>query len=159
MRIVGRLVPDGVWEIFQDIPPVQPVRAQAGGRRRCDDRAVPAAIVFVATPGCTWRPLPPVFGASWQTVRRRFTDWPKARMRAKPHRVTLDRSGANGELDWSRCAIGSISVRAVEGALGGPNPADRGRPGSKIHTVGDHNGPPLSPGSPHSSSATAACPR
>ncbi|TDD67458.1 hypothetical protein E1298_39425 [Actinomadura rubrisoli] len=32
------------------------------------------ASVFVAAVGCTWRHLHPVFGASGQTVRRRFTE-------------------------------------------------------------------------------------
>jgi transposase len=79
------------WEIFQDVAPQPPVRAQGGGRRRYDDRAVLAAIIFVATPGSTWRQLPPVSGASWQTVHRRFTDWSEARVWAKLHRVVLDR--------------------------------------------------------------------
>jgi len=83
------------------------------GRRRCDDRAVLAAIVFVATSGCTWRQLPPVFGASWQTVHRRFTYWSKNRVWAKLHRVMLDQLGASGELDWSRCAIDSVASREV----------------------------------------------
>lgn len=98
-----------------DVAPEPPIRAQGGGRRRCDDRAVLAAIIFVATSGCTWRQLPPVFGASWQTVHRRLTDWSTARVWAKLHRVVLDRLGANGELGWSRCAIDSVSVRAVKG--------------------------------------------
>lgn len=117
MDIVLRLVPDRLWEIFQDVVPEPPVRAQGGGRRRCDDRAVLAAIIFVATSGCTWRQVPPVFGASWQTVHRRFTDWSTARVWAKLHRVVLDQLGRNGELDWSRCAIDSASVRAVKGGL------------------------------------------
>ncbi|MGW7381118.1 transposase [Streptomyces sp. NPDC054794] len=49
-----------------------------GGRSRCDGRAVPAAITLVATSGCAWRQLSPVFGASWQRVHRRFTGWPRA---------------------------------------------------------------------------------
>lgn len=93
MGIVERLVPDRLWEIFKDVAPVPLVRAQGGGRRRCDDRAVLAAIIFVATSGCTWRQLPPVFGASWQTVHRRFTDWSKARVWAKVHRVVLGQLG------------------------------------------------------------------
>jgi transposase len=84
-------------------------------RRRCDDRAVLGAVVFVATSGCTWRQLPPFFGASWQTVHRRFTYWPKGRVWAKVHRVVLDRLGADGELDWSWCTIDVVSVRAVKG--------------------------------------------
>lgn len=117
MGIVERLVPDGLWELFQDVAPSAPQRPQGGGRRRCDDRAVLAAIVFVATSGCTWRQLPPVFGASWQTVHRRFTDWSAGRVWAKLHRVLLDQLGSNGEVDWSRCAIDSISIRAVKGGL------------------------------------------
>jgi len=74
-----------------------------------------AAIVFVATTGCTWRQLPPIFGASWQTVHRRFTEWTAARVWAKLHRIMLDELGAAGQLDWSRCAIDSVSVRATKG--------------------------------------------
>ncbi|WP_246430250.1 IS5 family transposase [Streptomyces rectiverticillatus] len=146
MGLVERLVPDGLWELFQDVAPEAPQRSQGGGRRRCDDRAVLAAIVFVATSGCTWRQLPPVFGASWQTVHRRFTDWSAARVWAKLHPVLLDRLGSKGDVDWSHCAIDSISVRAVKGPLTGPNPTDRGKKGSKIHVICDRNGLPISVG-------------
>ncbi|MGW7367157.1 IS5 family transposase [Streptomyces sp. NPDC054841] len=131
--------------MFQTVAPEPPVRPQGGGRRRADDRAVLAAILFVATSGCTWRQLPPVFGASWQTVHRRFTDWTAARVWAKLHRVVLDQLGAEGDLDWSRCAIDSVSVPALKGGhLTGPNPTDRGKKGSKIHLLTDRNGLPLS---------------
>ncbi|KAA6213430.1 IS5 family transposase [Streptomyces albofaciens JCM 4342] len=147
MGIVERLVPDRLWELFQDVVPSAPQRPQGGGRRRCDDRAVLAAIVFVATTGCTWRQLPPVFSASWQTVHRRFTEWSAARVWAKLHRVLLDQLGAIGGVDWSRCAIDSISVRAVKGGpLTGPNPTDRGKNGAKVHVICDRNGLPISVG-------------
>ncbi|WP_425543579.1 transposase [Streptomyces luteireticuli] len=60
-------MPDGPWEIFPDVAPEPPVRAQGSGRRRYDDRTVLAAIIFVAASGRTWRQLPPVYGASRQT--------------------------------------------------------------------------------------------
>ena len=110
-----RLVPDELWELFQRVVPPAPTRPQGGGRRRADDRQVLAAIVFVATTGCTWRQLPPIFGASWQTVHRRFTEWTDARVWAKLHRIILDELGSRGELDWSRCAIDSVSLRAAKG--------------------------------------------
>jgi transposase len=110
-----RLVPEELWELFQRVVPQAPTRPQGGGRRRYGDREVLAAIVFVASTGCTWRQLPPVFGASWQTVYRRFSEWSSARVWAKLHRVILDELGAEGELDWSRCAIDSVSVRACKG--------------------------------------------
>lgn len=56
-----------------------------------------------------------MFGASWQTAHRRFTHWTKARVWAKLHRLVLDELGTRGELDWSRCAIDSVSLRAAKG--------------------------------------------
>ncbi|MET7932649.1 transposase [Streptomyces sp. NPDC005322] len=46
-------------------------RPQGGGRRRAGGRETLAAIAFVATSGCTWRQLPPVFGPRRQTLYRR----------------------------------------------------------------------------------------
>lgn len=60
MAMVGRPVPDGLWELFQRGVPAATVRAQGGGRRRYGDREVLAAILFVATTGCTWRQPPPL---------------------------------------------------------------------------------------------------
>ncbi|EFL27727.1 transposase [Streptomyces himastatinicus ATCC 53653] len=79
------------------------------------DREVLAAIIFLATSGCTWNQLPPGFGLSGVTAFRRFTEWTEARVWAKLHRLVLDELGARGELDWSRCAIDSVSVRALKG--------------------------------------------
>ncbi|MCR8580051.1 transposase, partial [Streptomyces sp. Isolate_219] len=72
MAMVERLVPDALWELFQRVVPAAPVRPQGGGRRRYGDRQVLAAIVFVATTGCTWRQLPPGFGLSGPTAHRRL---------------------------------------------------------------------------------------
>jgi hypothetical protein len=87
---------------------------------------------------------PPVFGARWQTVYRRFAQWSQDRVWARLHRVILDELGAQGEPDWSRCAINSVSIRAVKGGpLTGPNPTDKGKNGSKIHPICDRNGLPI----------------
>ncbi|MEU6721001.1 IS5 family transposase [Nonomuraea sp. NPDC046802] len=138
------MVPEKLWELFQQVVPPAPTRSQGGGRRRVDDRTVLAAIVYVATTGCAWRQLPPVFGASWQTVHRRFTEWSTAGVWAKVYRILLDELGARGELDWSRCAIDSVSVRAMKkGELTGPNPVDRGKKGSKTHLVTEQTCLPL----------------
>ncbi|WP_405966034.1 IS5 family transposase [Streptomyces sp. NBC_00723] len=145
--MMERLVPDGLWELFQRVVPAAPVRPQGGGRRRYGDRQVLAAILFVATTGCTWQQLPPGFGPSGPTAHRRFTEWSRARVWGKLHRLLLDELGARGELDWSRCAIGSVNMRAGErGDLTGPNPVDRGKKGSKIHLITERTGLPLSIG-------------
>lgn len=62
-----------------------------------------------------WRQLPPVFGPAWPTVYRRFAQWSRDRVWARLYRVILDELGARGELDWSRCAIDSVNLRAVKG--------------------------------------------
>ncbi|MFI0142094.1 IS5 family transposase [Streptomyces luteogriseus] len=146
--MVERLVPDELWELFQRVVPETPTRPQGGGRRRHGDREVLAAIVFVATSGCTWQQLPSAsFGPSGATAHRRFTEWSKARVWAKLHRLVLDELGARSELDWSRCAIDSVNMRALKkGDLTGPNPVDRGKYGSKIHLVTERTGLPLSVG-------------
>lgn len=115
MGIVERLVPDELWELFQRVVPEVPSRPQGGGRRRHGDREVLAAIVFVATSGCTWQQLSSAsFGPSGATAHRRFSEWSKARVWAKLHRLVLDELGADGELDWSRCAIDSVNLRALK---------------------------------------------
>jgi len=115
VTIVERLVPDGLWELFQRVVPAAPTRPQGGGRRRYGDREVLAAIVFVATSGCAWRHLPPVFGPSGPTAHRRFTEWSRTRVWAELHRLLVDEPDAHGEPAWSRCVIDSVTMRAPEG--------------------------------------------
>lgn len=105
-----------MWESFRRVvPETVATRPQGGGRRRAGDRECLAAIVFVATSGCTWRQIPPVFGPAWPTAYRRFARWSAERVWARVHRVVLDEPGARGELDWSRFAVDSVSVRALKG--------------------------------------------
>ncbi|WP_416071738.1 transposase [Streptomyces sp. ID03-2B] len=118
------LAPDELWELFQRVVPEAPSRPQGGGRRRHGDREVPAAIVFVATSGCTRQQLP---SASFRPVRGdrppAVAEWSKAGRWASLHRLVLDELGARGELDWSRCAIDSVNtgsrVLATAGASNG----------------------------------------
>ena len=73
-----------------------------GGRRRHGDREVLATIVFVATSGCTWPHLPSAsFGSPGATAHHRFTEWTKAGVLAKPHRLVLDELGSCSELNRS----------------------------------------------------------
>lgn len=82
--LVERLVPDELWVLFRRVvPPTEVGRPQGGRRRRAGDRETLAAIIFVATSGCTWRQLPPVFGPAWPTVHRRIG--PRRRRPAKLH--------------------------------------------------------------------------
>ncbi|MEU9523502.1 IS5 family transposase [Streptomyces sp. NPDC048224] len=141
-----RLVPDGLWELFQRVVPAAPVRPQGGGRRRYGDRQVLAAIVFVAATGCTWRQLPPGFGPSGPTAHRRFTEWSRARVWGKLHRLVLDELGARGALDWSRCAIDSVDMRAAKGGPRGSESRRSWQEGIKNQLITARTGLPLSIG-------------
>lgn len=78
---------------------------------------------------------------------RRFTEWAEVRVWAKLHRRVLDELGAQGGLDWTRCAIDSVSRPGPQkGQLTGPNPTDRGKKRSRIHLTVDRQGLPLSIG-------------
>ncbi|MFJ5215770.1 transposase [Streptomyces sp. NPDC088354] len=121
--LVKRLAPDELWVLFrQVVAPTEVVRTQGGGRRRAGDREVLAAIVFVATSGCTWRQLPPVFGPAWPTVYRRFVQWSRDQVWSRLHEIIRDACGGPGELDWPCFAIGSVGVRAAEEGPRGREP-------------------------------------
>lgn len=115
---VERLVPDDLWVLFRRVvPPTEVKRPQGGGRSRAGDREVLATVILVATSGCIWRQLPPVFSLAWQTVYRRFAQRSADRAWGRLHRVVLDELGAWGELGWSRCAIDSVSLRVAKGGF------------------------------------------
>ena len=114
VSIVERLVPDELWQLFQRVVPEPPSRPQGGGRRRHGDREVLAAIVFVATSGCTWQQLPSAsFGPSGATVHRRFVEWSKAGVWTELRRLLRKELGIRDEQEWSRCAIDSVNARAL----------------------------------------------
>ncbi|MGF1425623.1 IS5 family transposase [Kitasatospora sp. LaBMicrA B282] len=139
-----RLVPDGLWELVEPLMPTFVMRQQGGGTVPLDDRAVFTAVVYVLTSGCAWRHLPPSFGVSPATAHRRFAAWTKAGLWRRLHCAVLDELGARGEVDWTSAIVDAASVRAKKGgALTGPNPVDRAKPGSKLHVLSDGRGLPL----------------
>ncbi len=82
-------MPDVLWELFQRVVPESPTRPQGGGRRRHGDREVLAAIVFMATSGCTWQQLPSAsFGPSATTT----TKGTVSSERLGKHRWTVERT-------------------------------------------------------------------
>ncbi|WKX73987.1 transposase [Streptomyces sp. XD-27] len=113
--IIDRLVPDELWELFQQVAPGAPTRHQGGGRRRHGDRAVLAAIVFVTTSGCPWQQLPATsFGPSGATAHRRFTEWARAGVWADLRLLAAERLGITTESDWSRRAVDAVCMQAAQ---------------------------------------------
>ena len=83
-------------------------------------------------------------------VRVRHVVLAAAALVAAGRRVVCPAPGAAGahgscrQLDWSRASLDSTSVPAKKGGPAtGPNPTDRGKPGTKRHLVVDGRGTPL----------------
>jgi transposase len=143
--MVTTWAPDDFWQVAQPLIPVPARRPQGGGKRRADDRAVLAAIVYLVQAGCSWTKLPAVmFGVGRSTVHRRFTEWTAAGLWVRLHQQFLHRLGVG---DRDRLVQGDRGLDQREGGKGGdetgPNPTDRGKPGSKIHILCDRTGLPL----------------
>jgi len=138
------LVSDGLWSLFSPLLPPRPPRPK-GGRPPIPDRAALAGILFVLKSGIPWEMLPQEMGCgSGMTCWRRLRDWQEAGVWHAFHRALLDRLGRAGLIDWGRCSLDAASLPAkAGGAATGPNPTDRGKPGSKRHLVVDRQGIPL----------------
>jgi transposase len=138
------LRPDPLWQIIEPLLPQRPPRPK-GGRPPVDDRKALTGILFVLKTGIPWEDLPCEMGCGCgMTCWRRLRDWQADGTWDKIHRVLLDRLNAVGQLDWSRAIIDSSSVRAAYGGEGtGPNPVDRGKPGTKHHILTEAQGIPL----------------
>ena len=107
--------PDDFWQVAEPLIRVPAKRPQGGGKRRVDDRAVLAAIVYLVQAGCSWRKLPAtLFGVSRPTVHRRFTEWTADGLWERLHQQFLHRLNVASEIDWSRAVVDSISVRALK---------------------------------------------
>ncbi|MDP9356014.1 MAG: IS5 family transposase [Chloroflexota bacterium] len=138
------LVSDELWAVVAPLLPPEPPKPK-GGRPRVPDRAALTGVIFVLKSGIPWEMLPQELGCgSGVTCWRRLRDWQAAGAWDRLHRELLDRLGAAGQIDWSRASVDSASIPAKGGGDGvGPNPTDRGKPGTKRHVMGDRGGLPL----------------
>lgn len=115
MSDVEKYCPDPLWQIARVLIPPHPKPAQGGGRRRIDDRALLAAILYVLGTGCSWWALPASFGVTRPTAHRRFSEWTKAGFFALLHQQMLDLLGVAGKIDWYRASVDTMHVRALKG--------------------------------------------
>ena len=116
MRAKPWEVPDGLWERIEPLLPKRPRRFRYPGRRPFDDRRALCGILFVLHTGIPWEFLPQELGfGSGMTCWRRLRDWQQAGVWEALHHRLLDWLGDDGQVDWSRAAIDSVSVRARRG--------------------------------------------
>ncbi len=112
-----RLISDELWALFEPlIRPQPPAVHGRTGRPRVFDRDVLEGIAFVLSTGIGWARLPTELddGSGW-TCWRRMREWAEAGVFDRVHQAVLDRLGEQGQLDWSRASLDSVSVRAERG--------------------------------------------
>ena len=112
-----RLISDELWALVEPlIPPQKPAVHERTGRPRTSDREVLEGIAFVLSSGIGWAKLPRElgYGSGW-TCWRRLHEWADAGMFDQLHQAVLDRLSEQGQLDWSRASLDSVSVRAKRG--------------------------------------------
>jgi transposase len=116
LTMAKQLVPDELWSAIQPLLPAKPHHPK-GGRPWIEDRAVLGGIIYVLRAGVPWRLLPAkeLGSGSGVTCWRRLRDWQQAGVWEALHHRLLDWLGDNGQVDWSRAAIDSVSVRARRG--------------------------------------------
>jgi transposase len=127
------LLTEVLWERIEPLLP--PDRAKPkGGRPRVSNRQVLTGILFVLRTGCPWEYLPKELGCgSGMTCWRRLRDWQVDGVWEKIWRMLLDELGLADEIDWSKVAIDSCSVRAL---FGGRKPAPIPRIAAKMARSG-----------------------
>lgn len=139
------LVSDELWSRIKPLLPKRDPPSELGGRPPIPDRAALTGILFVLKTGIPWEDLPQEMNCGCgMTCWRRLRDWQEAGVWQKLHEVLLAELRAADEIDWSRAAVDSSTIRAVGGGEEtGPNPTDRRKLGSKHHVVVDGHGVPL----------------
>lgn len=111
------LITDDLWEIIEPHIPVKPRRKCHTGRKSLPARATLTGIVFVLMSGIPWEMLPQEMGCGCgMTCWRRLRDWQQAGVWQKIHRILLATLRNADQIDFSRCAVDSATIRAVGGA-------------------------------------------
>lgn len=138
------LVPDDLWELIEPHLPSHSARLW-GGRPPVPDRKALAGIIFVLKSGIPWEMLPKEMGCgSGMTCWRRLRDWQQAGVWETVKQILLDHLRKADQLNFSRAAVDSASVRSFGGGENtGPNPTDRRKRGTKHHVITDAGGIPL----------------
>ena len=127
------LLAEDLWERIEPLLPADRAKPK-GGRPRVSNRQALMGILFVLRTGCAWEYLPQELGCgSGMTCWRRLRDWHAAGVWEKVWRVLLDELGLADEIDWSKVAIDSCSVRAL---FGGRKPAPIPRIAAKMARSG-----------------------
>lgn len=132
---------------YEHVKPLLPEMERVGpkgGRPRVTHEIALRAIWYVLVTGCRWEDVPEEFECSGRTAHRRLRAWEELEIWDQLHAALLDALRAAGKLDPDVVIIDSTLVKARGGGeKTGPNPTDRGKPGSKHTVLVDRHGVPL----------------
>jgi hypothetical protein len=120
-------------------------RSPGTGRPPMPTIKVVEALRFFLRESVQWRELRATAArACGSTLRRRLDDWSGTAALRQVHAVLIRMVRAGPEATSWDVVVDSCSVRAKHGGeLTGPNPTDRGKPGTKYHVVVSTEGIPL----------------
>jgi transposase len=109
------IIDDDLWTLIEPLLPApKPRRKKYPGRLPVSNRAALNGILFVFKTGIRWRDLPIELGfGSGVTCWRRLRDWQDADVWNQLHALLLAKLREAGQLDFSRAAVDSSSVRAI----------------------------------------------
>ncbi|KUY79772.1 transposase [Burkholderia sp. RF4-BP95] len=109
------IIDDELWTLIEPLmPPSKPRREKNPGRLPVSNRAALTGILFVLKTGLRWRDLPAEMGCgSGVTCWRRLRDWQAAGVWDRLHELLLAKLRAADQIDFSRAAVDSSSIRAV----------------------------------------------
>ena len=108
------LVNDELWETIKPLIPKKKRRFHRPGRKPLENRKVLTGILFVLKTGIPWEDLPQEMGCgSGMTCWRRLREWQEAGVWDKLQLLLLKRLREADQIDWSRAAVDSSSLRAV----------------------------------------------
>jgi transposase len=138
------VMPEKFYEIAAHHLPPDPSPRDEGGRPRIPNRIALRVIWYVLASGVRWEDVPKELGCSGRTAHRRLQAWEEAGYWDHLHADLLRMLREAGKLDADLVAIDSVIVRAFGGGDDtGPNPTDRGKPGTKHTLMVDRHGVPL----------------
>ena len=135
-------IPDPLWHQIEPLL-LDDAPQMATGRPRSNLRNVFDGVIFRMRSGCQWAKIPKVFGAK-STLHRWFQQWCERGVMERIWERLVERADELGLVQWRwQSADGAMSKARFPGDLIGPNPTDRGKPGTKRSLIVEANGGPL----------------
>lgn len=104
-------------EAYALLEPTLPTNQQKVGAPWSDHRPILNGIFWRLATGCSWRDIPPQYGA-WQTIYDRFRYWRYDGTWDRLLKVLQTQLDAEGQIDWDQWGLDGTVIRAHRAAAG-----------------------------------------